>query len=87
MSNHPNRKLNYALIVCDLNSSCLGEIRSRHKSREAAERALGKLGNTLESRGAYVATRMPDGKWPHRAVAQCYDESGGSWEAVKLTFG
>ena len=58
---------NYAVIVADLNSSDLGDVRSQHKTEAAAQRALDKLGNI---RGAYVAHKLFSGEWERRLDAR-----------------
>lgn len=55
---------NYAVILCDLNSSELGEVLSIHTSEEAALRAQ------PDRPGAYVAHRKPNGEWERRLEAK-----------------
>ena len=57
--------MTYALIIADPNSSSLGEIVSRHRTAEAAERAQAKLSGA-DWRWSYIAKRRPDGSYPTR---------------------
>jgi len=58
--------MTFALIIANPNSNETGEIVSRHRTADAAERAKAALPASAW-RWAYVATRRANGSYPTRS--------------------
>jgi hypothetical protein len=65
--------MNYAIIKFDPNSGGLGDVVSRHRTEENANRALDRMGNV---RNHYVALLKPSGDWERYLEARDRWESG-----------
>lgn len=65
--------MNYAIIKFDPNGNQLGDVVSRHRSEENANKALDRLGNI---RNHYVSKRKPDGEWERYLEARDRQELG-----------